>query len=80
MKYAWIATERDSWPVTLMCEALEVSRSGYHAWAARKPSARDLEDERLAVEIRAIYAFNDANYGAPRITRELHAQGWELRG
>ena len=78
MKYAWIANERDSWPVTLMCEALEVSRSGYHAWAARKPSARDLEDERLAVEIRAIYAANDANYGAPRITRELRAQGWEV--
>ena len=69
MKYAWIAKERDSWPVTLMCEALEVSRSGYHAWAARKPSARDLEDERLAVEIRAIYAANDANYGAPRASR-----------
>ena len=44
MKYAWIAKERDSLPVTLMCQALEVSRSGYHAWAARKPSARDLED------------------------------------
>lgn len=28
-------------PVSLMCEVLEVSRSGFYAWAKRGPSARE---------------------------------------
>ena len=29
MKYAWIARHKSLWPVTLTCEVLEVSTSGY---------------------------------------------------
>jgi transposase-like protein len=35
-KYAWIPNERQGlWPVSLMCEVLEVSASGYFNWAAQ---------------------------------------------
>jgi putative transposase len=37
-----------------MCRILGVSKSGYHAWRNRKPSARKLEDERLKVAIKAL--------------------------
>ena len=29
MKYAWIARHKAVWPVTLACEVLDVSASGY---------------------------------------------------
>ena len=31
--FAFIADHADEWPVTWMCEALEMSASGYYAWA-----------------------------------------------
>src|SRR4051794_13887578 len=54
-----------------MCRVLGVSRSGYHAWQTREPSARQVEDERLLERIRAIHAENRCVYGSPRIHAEL---------
>jgi putative transposase len=47
MRFAFIAKHRSIWPVAWLCEALDVSRSGFHAWKNRAPSARAREDERL---------------------------------
>jgi putative transposase len=33
-KYAWIRSMKTCWPITLMCEVLEVSPSGYFSWEA----------------------------------------------
>ena len=30
MKYAWITEQRDSYPVSVMCDVLNVSPSGYY--------------------------------------------------
>jgi hypothetical protein len=30
MKYEFITVSRQDWPVAVMCETLEVSRSGYY--------------------------------------------------
>lgn len=35
MRYAWIQTQRDSYPLGRMCRILQVSRSGYYAYAER---------------------------------------------
>ena len=32
MRFAFIAKHRHIWPVSWLCEVLEVSRSGFHAW------------------------------------------------
>jgi putative transposase len=58
-----------------MCELLEVSRSGYHAWRGRGPSPRERENARLVGEIRAIHSASDGNYGSPRVHEELREQG-----
>src|SRR5215212_2486191 len=55
----------------MMCRVLEVSRSGFHAWEGRMPSARQREDQRLLKRIRDIHRENRRVYGAPRIHAEL---------
>lgn len=42
MKFAAIAgwADNGTYPVTFMCEQLDVSRSGYYAWRNATPSKR----------------------------------------
>jgi putative transposase len=75
VRYACIAQHRDSYPLTLMCRVLRVSRAGFYAWGRRRPSARAAADARLRVQIRAIHRASHQRYGRPRIHRELQAQG-----
>jgi putative transposase len=73
--YRFIAAERASYPVALMCEVLGVSRSGFYDWAGRAPSRRFLEDRAHTERIVAIHRSSRGAYGAPRVTAELRAQG-----
>ena len=58
-----------------MCRVLNVSRSGFHAWHARGPCARTLEDERITGRIRSFFVLSDRTYGSPRIWRDLVEAG-----
>jgi len=58
-----------------MCRVLQVSRSGYYRWLKRKPSPRQLDNQRLDAEIREIYDASKQRYGSPKITQELRDQG-----
>lgn len=71
--YRIISAERASSavPVCLMCELLEVSRSGYYECSTRAPSDRELTDAWLIERIRRIWSENREVYGAPRIHAEL---------
>ena len=67
--YRHISAERAhcALPVSLMCELLEVSESGYWAWCTRAPSDRELSDAWLTERIRAIHAASSGRYGSPRV-------------
>ena len=52
MKFAFVAAHRSIWPVAWQCSALGVSRSGFHAWLNRPPSARAVADEKMALQVR----------------------------
>jgi len=75
VRYAFIARHRSIWRVSRMCRVLKVSRSGFHEWHERRPSARAIEDERLTVRIRSFHALSGCTYGSPRIYRDLVEAG-----
>jgi len=58
-----------------LCAALGVSRSGYHDWKSRKPSAREIENGRLIDDMEDIFWQSYRSYGSPRMTKELRYQG-----
>jgi putative transposase len=61
--------------LTALCAAFAVKRSGYHAWVQAAASDRERTDAALLVQIRAVHTQHRGRYGAPRIQRELAAQG-----
>ena len=75
MKFAFVAKHRTIWPVAWLCDALGVSRSGFHAWLNRSPSARSRSDEELGGKVKASFAASDRTYGARRVWRDLLADG-----
>jgi putative transposase len=75
MRFAFIAKHRSIWPVVWLCEALDVSRSGFHAWLNRSPSQKAREDGRLLDVIRRSFLGSDRTYGARRVWRDVLAEG-----
>jgi transposase InsO family protein len=75
VKFAFIHAERAKLPVTRLCDALEVSPSGYYAWAQRPPSQRAVADAKLVPVIRACHAQSRGTYGSPRVHQDLQALG-----
>jgi putative transposase len=69
--FRFIAAKKAEHSIKTMCRVLGVSRSGFHAWTTRAPSARALQDERLTERIGAIHRENRGVYGSPRIHAEL---------
>ncbi len=61
--------------VSLQCELLGVSESGYWAWCKRAPSDRELYDAWLIERIRAVHAACKGRYGSPRVHAMLRRQG-----
>ena len=93
--YRFIAAEKANYKVSLMCELLGVSRSGFYASERRPVCQRAREDERLLVHIRCIHEQARGVYGVRRVHAELRLahdirigrkrverlmrEGWDLR-
>jgi transposase InsO family protein len=71
-------TMRLEFPVKMLCQALDVSRSGFYDWLRAKPSTRSQEDARLKVLITAAHRQSRETYGTRRVKHELAAQGHEV--
>lgn len=78
MKYAWIECHRGRWPVSLQCEVLGVSPSGYHEHFARRATPKQRQhmcDDALLVHIKAVHTETKGEYGWPRVCKALRARG-----
>jgi putative transposase len=58
----------------LLCDVLNVSRSGYYDWLQQKPSKRAQANQQLDEEINMVYFEHKKRYGALRITRALQTK------
>lgn len=74
--FGFIAKHRGIWPVSWMCEALGVSRSGFHAWLTRPASMRARSDDVLGPRVRTSFLLSDRTYGARRVWHDMLAEGF----
>jgi putative transposase len=58
-----------------MCRVNGVSPAGYYAWKRRPPSARALEDQRLADQIERVHSDSRQTHGSPRVHAALQREG-----
>jgi putative transposase len=78
VKFAFMARHQREYPVAIMCQVLEVSRSGYYAWRSRQgkdPGPRRKKAAALLEKIRQVHQQSRRTYGSPRVYQELRASG-----
>ena len=66
---------RSEHSVEMMCRVLDVSRSGYYAWAKRDVGPREHANRELLEHIRLFHRQSRETYGSSRVVRDLHAMG-----
>ena len=69
--YRIVLAQKARTPVSVACELLGVSTSGFYAWASRAPSDRALSDAWLVEKIKTIHVENRGVYGSRRVQAEL---------
>jgi len=74
-RYQRIQAMENEYPLTELCAAFEVSRSGFYDWRERKPSARQQANTLLVEQIQIIRQGEEVCYGSPRMTEELKSRG-----
>jgi transposase InsO family protein len=76
VRFGFIKDHDGQWPVEVMCDVFEVSRSGYYAWRGRAESPRRVRQRELVSAMRAIHCEpRKGCYGSPRMQRELVSRG-----
>lgn len=74
-RFRFVDDHRHLYEVKRLCELAEVSRSGFYAWKTRPPSARQVANDELLVEIRDIHETSRGTYGRPRVCGQLRRRG-----
>lgn len=65
----------EGFAASAVCDALEVSRSGFYAWRSEVESQRAMVDRMLTPEIVNVFWHHRRRYGARRIAMELGHRG-----
>jgi putative transposase len=73
--YRFIDAERATESVRHLCQVLGVSRAAFYEWKSEREPKRKSRDQSLVVHIKAAWRRGRKNYGSPRVTRELKAEG-----
>ena len=66
---------RLEYPLDVMSDLFDISRSGYYRWLKQKPSKRAQEEPRLVAEIKAAHTRNRESYGPERLQEDLADHG-----
>jgi transposase InsO family protein len=74
MKYGFVHAHQKQFRITSMCRVLQVSRSGYYAWASTAANKQERETALLG-QIERLHRASRGAYGAYKTWRELNRRG-----
>ena len=70
-RYTFIAACSEPWPVSVVCQVLGVSKSGYYQWRRAVPTP----PPNWQAPAQAAFTRHARRYGTRRLRAELHAEG-----
>lgn len=73
MKFAWIAQQRDSFPIAVMCRVLQVSRSGFYRMLGAQPGPRAQRTAQIHQAVKHVFEQSHHIYGSEKIAEVLQS-------
>ncbi len=74
-RYAFIKAQSENYPVQLLCELMDVSRSAFYEWLEGTPSPRTEANETLRKAVYTAHETSRGTYGRRRIALQLVKEG-----
>ena len=72
-----MAQHHETWPIAVLCEVLEVRRSGFYAYRQGQATAEiDVAEVTLVARVKAIATQTGHSYGSRRMAKQLQAEGY----
>jgi putative transposase len=79
LRHAFIAAHQGQWPISVLCEVLEVSRSGFYDYQSRQAHPTiDAEEVALLARVKAIAGTTRSSYGSRRMAKALQEEGFAV--
>ena len=79
MKYGFITQHKKTWPISLMCQVLGVSRHNYYSAVRRNEQLEpDPQHDELIEWVQKIADASDFTYGVRRMKRALNSLGYPI--
>jgi hypothetical protein len=75
VRFQFIEAHREEFEVQVMCEVLDVSRSGFYTWRTRPASQREMADAVYMEQIKQFFEDSHQTYGYERIWHDLQVSG-----
>lgn len=63
--------QKENFPIVLLCEIAQISRASYYKWVKRTPSQREVENEKIVREMKALHQKVKGIYGYRRMAMNL---------
>jgi putative transposase len=74
-----MAQHQGRWPVSVLCEVLQVSRSGFYTYGQRQTSVGvEAAEAPLVARVQAIAAETRHSYGSRRMAKQLQDDGFAV--
>ncbi len=74
MRYQFIKQQQENHNIELLCDVMEVSRSGYYSFITRPESRHSKEDKLLEAKIKMSFVNSRNTYGYRRIVKDIKEQ------
>jgi putative transposase len=77
-RYAFITKQKKAYPITVLCEVMQVSKSGYHRSLNKNQDLKEQKEQQLIFEAQVIAQESRNSYGKRRMAKALQAQGFPV--
>lgn len=78
MRYDFIRRQQKAYPITTMCQVMEVSRSGFYQYLKNIDKNRIDPEFEVMSAVRQILNQTRRRYGSRRMSKELRSKGYDI--
>ena len=78
MRFAYIQSQEEGYPTTLLCKTMQVSPSAYYDWKQRPARLINPEELNLYRRAKSLFQASRNSLGSRELCKKLRTEGFEI--